>query len=169
MKVLFLDHFGVMCLALPHHRSNTPTTDIPLFSDFKSLEPKLEDFDPRAVQILNEILDLEPDLEVVISSDWKRFCTLDQMQLFYQQQGIKKIPIAYTPSSNTNTKKIQERRANEIKAFLQNHSHLVIKKWVAIDDLFLSPYLENFVWISRNDQGICQDGIKSLLLQALQT
>ena len=118
---------------------------------------KLIDFDKNAVNVLNSLL--TKDLEIVISSDWNRWCSLSKMKEFYSEQGIIKTPIDYTP--NIKGKNIFESRSLEIKEWLNNNN---VSKWVAIDDLYLGDYLSNFVWISRTDEGITQKGIKENIL-----
>lgn len=81
-NILFLDHQGVMYLKA--HPDNST----------------LVDFDPGCIQILNRMLEKDAHLEIVISSDWKYWVALDEMQEFYKRQGIKRAPIDYTPSTS---------------------------------------------------------------------
>ena len=78
MNILFLDHQGVMRL----NKHPNPG--------------KLIDFDAECVEILNSILK-KTDAEIVVSSDWKYWVNLDEMGIFYTNQGVIKKPIAYTP------------------------------------------------------------------------
>ena len=149
MKVLFLDHYGVLCLGKPgiiRTETSEPTADefadtgITVFSDF----------DPDAVSILNSLLD-SVDFEIVISSDWKRHATLDGMCEFYQKQGIKKMPLAYTawlPGAPT----YHEQRATEISTWLDQHPE--ITHWAAVDDLYMGTWLTNFAWAKNVHLGI---------------
>jgi hypothetical protein len=149
MKVLFLDHYGVLCLSTkPVTRTefSMPTSDefadtgITFFSDF----------DPDAVSVLNDILQ-RTGAEIVISSDWKRETTLSGMCEFYQKQGIKKMPLAYTdwlPGAPT----YHEQRATEISTWLAQHPE--ITHWAAVDDLYMSTWLTNFAWAKNVHLGI---------------
>ena len=40
---------------------------------------KMDNFNDKAVKILNSIL-LETGAEIVVSSDWKLYCTLDELK-----------------------------------------------------------------------------------------
>ena len=94
MKVLFLDHDGVICLSnnwggrfkKKGYDSNPETP----------MDTRMDDFDKKAVKVLNEIVE-STGCEIVISSDWKRHGTLDHMKIMYETRGIKP-PIDYTPN-----------------------------------------------------------------------
>ena len=156
MKVIFTDIWGVLCLADKHGREHSKT-DLPNTSEMHS-HGKLIPFDKKAVDVLNSII-VQTDCEIVVSSDWKKWCSLEHMREFYKLQGIIKVPIDYTPTLKG--KNIFESRSLEIKSWLTNNK---INKWVTIDDLYLGDYLTNFVWVSRTDEGITQKGIKENIL-----
>ena len=150
MKILFLDHQGVIYL------------DKAIWPDGK---PKLLDFEQGAVSILNEIIK-EVDCEIVVSSDWKTWVDLPKMKSFYIEQGIIKPPIAYTPTYNIKyLDDIAYLRANEIKNWLASIDN--ITSWVAIDDLDMREHLSNFVWIEDTENGIMAEGIKKRVVDYL--
>ena len=147
MKILFLDHHGVMRIT-PH-----PNPGI------------LVDFDKNCVRILNEILESD-DIQIVVSSDWKYWVSLEKMQEFYKEQGIIKSPIDYTVKTIYDYNNYAEQRANEIKLWLDTHDVLT---WAAVDDIDMRPYLTNFVWISEPSLGLQQSMKKEELLLTLQS
>ena len=153
MKCLFLDHYGVMCL--------TENTD---YVDVKNL-PKygeLINFDINCVGILNEII-IETNTEIVISSDWKQWCSFEKMGNFYISQNIIKPPLCFTPNV-IKQNNILETRSLEIKTFIENN---FIEKWCVVDDLYLGDYLTNFVWVTKTNKGICQENIKVKIIEFL--
>lgn len=162
MKVLFLDHYGVLCLGkhgIIRTETSKPTSDeftdtgITVFSDL----------DPDAVSILNSLLD-SIDFEIVISSDWKRHTTLDGMGEFYQQQGIKKMPLAYTdwlPGHTT----YHEQRAIEINTWLEQHPETT--HWAAVDDLYMGSWLTNFVWAKNIHLGIKDKTVQEQIINLI--
>ncbi len=154
MKIIFLDIWGVLCLPDKHRREHKKT-DLPNIKEMK-VHGKLIPFNKEAVNVLNSIIE-KADVEIVISSDWKKWCPLNEMKKFYKAQGIIKTPIDYT--TNLNVKNLFERRSLEIKSWLNNHK---VNNWVAVDDLYLN--LDNFVWISKTDEGLTQEGIKENIL-----
>jgi hypothetical protein len=136
MKILFLDHQGVM--------------RVQKFV-WTSSKPKPSDFDPDSVIILNNIIQ-KTDCEIVISSDWKTWVDLPQMQKFYSDQGIIKTPIAYTPKyERYDLSILAEQRSKEIKGWLKNSP---VDKWVAVDDLDMRSHLDNFVFVDNPLLGI---------------
>jgi hypothetical protein len=182
MKVIFLDHDGVICLASqwggrykkPGFDSNPET----------SLDIRMDSFDSKAVKVLNEIIEIT-GCELVISSDWKKWGTLEQMQEMYRIRGIKP-PIDLTPFIQDCENFVNEHewmgrwelehsRAVEIKNWL--HDHPEVTHWVAVDDLDMSRDgsawklwgLENFVHCKRpNLEGIKQSGIKEKIIKFLE-
>jgi hypothetical protein len=66
MKILFLDHQGVMRL--------DPVC-------WSSGKPELQDFDKTAVKNINDIIK-ETDCEIVVSSDWKLWVSIEEMKDF---------------------------------------------------------------------------------------
>jgi len=162
MKVLFLDHYGVMCLS-PREITRTELS-MPTPDEFTDTGIKVfSDFDPDAVTILNSILDTT-GCEIVVSSDWKCGVTVDYMGEFYQQQGVGKSPIDFTawlPDYPT----YHEQRATEINTWLDLHPE--ITHWAAVDDLYMGTWLTNFVWAKRVDLGIKDPTVQEQILGSL--
>jgi len=101
MKVIFLDHDGVICLSTEwgsRHKKQKKfgrkmsqgMLEIPV-------EVRFDNFNKKAVNILNEILE-ETGAEIVVSSDWKRWANVEEMGEYYESKGIKKKPIDFTPN-----------------------------------------------------------------------
>ena len=95
MKVIFLDHDGVICLSTEwgsRHKKQKKfgrkmsqgMLEIPV-------EVRFDNFNKKAVNILNEILE-ETGAEIVVSSDWKRWANVEEMGEYYESKGIKKKP-----------------------------------------------------------------------------
>lgn len=172
MKVLFLDHDGVICLSSQwggrfkkKGYDNNPETP---------LDIRMDSFDMKAVKILNQIIE-ETGCEIVVSSDWKNWGDLEQMQKMYITRGIKP-PIDLTPNMNDfdengfalfKWKNLYGAiRVTEILEWLKNHPE--VTHWVAVDDLDLSK-LGNFVMTTRPyNEGIKQSGIKDKILNFLK-
>ena len=118
------------------------------------------DFDPDAVNVLNDIMALT-GAEIVVSSDWKQQTTLSGMCEFYQRQGIKKMPVDYTawrPGAPT----YHKQRATEITAWLDQHPETT--QWAAVDDLYMGTWLTNFVWAKNVHLGINDTTVQQQLL-----
>ena len=192
MKILFLDHDGVICLSnnwggrknkWAKYRSANPETS-PNLKD-APVEVRFDDFDSKAVKVLNGIIK-ETGAEIVISSDWKLHATLGELGDYYESQGIIKRPIALTPDIQNCTVHgnifmwsqewdLEQVRTIEIKQYL--HDHTEITHWVSIDDLNMGkigePWkdiwaIDNFVLTPKSSEGIKQSGIKEKILKYLK-
>jgi hypothetical protein len=201
MNVIFLDNDGVICLnnnwgsrrkkqeKWGGLKLSMTTREIPL-------EYRFDNFDSKAVKVLNEILQ-ETNAEIVVSSDWRLYATLEELGDYYESQGIIKRPIGVTDvfhfsnwrdegfvpddenfSWSRNDYREQERHF-EIMRYLGNYPS--IENWVAIDDLNMGINintswgaserdwgLSNFVWTPRDWEGIKQSGIKDKVLKFLK-
>lgn len=187
MKVIFLDHDGVICLSnnwgsryrkqRKFYHSGNPR---PFMSEIP-VDLRFDNFDRKSVEMLNSIVD-ETGAEIVVSSDWRFHATLDELGEYYISQGIIKKPIAVTTNklpadckffdSKTD---LEESRSYEILDFISTHKE--IEKWVAIDDLNMSERfgsngeylwgLKNFVHTRRANEGIKQLSIKGKVMKFL--
>lgn len=181
--VIFLDFDGVMCLATEwggrfrkqkQWNKLYPENSVYLTNDFWKMDVqyRFDNFNKKAVRILNDILK-QTDAEIVISSDWKYDCTLEEMQDLFKQYGVLKSPIDYTPSLTMEDfqglelvkAEYEAERALEIKKWLALNSS--VTKWVAIDDLNMTPHLDNFVHTIKQNEGIKQSGIKEKIISYL--
>jgi hypothetical protein len=196
MKVIFLDNDGVICLSNnwgSRHKKQNKWGGRKLSMSMSSIpiEYRFDNFDEKAVKILNEILE-ETDAEIVVSSDWQNFATLDELGEYYESQGIIKKPIGVTKEiGDVDFEKydkmpwnrdldLEQHRSLEILEWLEAHAE--VTHWVAVDDLHMGVHvenswrgaydredwgLENFVWTPRDNQGIKQSGIKDKILKFL--
>jgi hypothetical protein len=194
MKVIFLDHDGVICLSTEWGGRHKKQKKVgrKLSQSVLSLptDARFDNFNKKAIVILNEILE-KTGAEIVVSSDWKRWATVEEMGEYYESQGIKKKPIAFTKkvqdctSYNSQTFvwsprwELEQERSIEINDYLVDHPE--ITHWVAVDDLNMGiPQtheswgdmemdwgLTNFVLTPKGSEGIKQTGIKEQILNFL--
>ena len=198
MKVLFLDNDGVICLSnnwggrtkkWAKYRSENP--DSSREKKDAPVSVRFDDFDKKAIRILNEIIE-ETDCEIVVSSDWRLHANLEELGYYYMKQGMIKKPIAVTDIFKDIFPKewnafrfradLELERSMEINHWLENHPE--VTHWVAVDDLnmsveFLSKYsldgesdkkpgLTNFVLTPKSSEGIKQSGIKEKIIKYLK-
>jgi len=131
MYILFLDHDGVICLSKNWG------------SRFLN-DTKFDEFDSQCIEVLNEILDVT-DLEIVVSSDWQLYASLEELQELYKSRGIRKVPLAVTDIMAT-TFPSNVARALNINNYIARHPE--IEKYVVLDDLNLSGKVKNFIQCS---------------------
>lgn len=193
MKVIFLDHDGVICLSTEWGGRFKKQTKVgrKLSQSIQSLpvDARFDNFNKKAIQVLNEILE-ETGAEIVVSSDWKRSANLEEMGEYYESKGIIKKPIAFTTNLGHCTWynnqvwiwspkwDLEMTRVIEIKQYL--HDHPEITHWVSIDDLDMGKNeedwktnknwaLDNFVLTPKGNEGIKQSGIKEKVIKFLTT
>ena len=192
MKVIFLDNDGVICL------SNNWGGRTKKWAKYRSANPdsskerkdapvsvRFDDFDKKAVKILNEILE-ETGAEIVVSSDWKLHATLEELGDYYESQGIIKRPIAVTTNLGQCTWyndqvwiwsprwDLEMTRVIEITQYL--HDHPEVTHWVAVDDLNMGKNgedwknwgIDNFVLTPKSSEGIKQLSVKEKILKFLR-
>lgn len=185
MKVIFLDNDGVVCLFSEWGgRAKKKVKYLKEFPGSKDLPAyvKMDNFNDKAVKILNSILE-QTGAEIVVSSDWKLYCTLDELKEMFTKYGVIKEPIDTTPNIPLEYDKqyytkgeLAEYRVMEIKNWLKEHTE--VTQWVAVDDLDLGEKfgpisgnsnggLTNFVLTPKSTEGIKQLGIKEKILKFL--
>lgn len=140
---------------------------------------RFDDFDKKAVKVLNSILEIT-GAEIVISSDWRGHATLEELGEYFSSQGVIKKPIGYTPTSLPgdlpyffdafDKTELEQTRSYEILEWLKEHPE--VTHWVAVDDLDMSVRegkwgLTNFVHTPKMREGIKQSGIKDKILKFL--
>jgi hypothetical protein len=196
MKIIFLDNDGVICLSsnwgsrLKKQKKLgfKPSFDI---NNQLPVEYRFDNFDVKAVKILNQILE-KTNAEIVVSSDWRYHATLEELGEYYISKGIIKKPIGVTDMFKDIFPKewgylrfradTELERSMEIGHWLENHPE--VTHWVAVDDLDMSvdfladrfsakdgldakPGLTNFVHTPKSWEGIKQSGIKQKILTYL--
>ena len=196
MKIIFLDHDGVICLdnnwgSRKKKQDKWGGRKLSMSLKEIPLEYRFDNFDKKAMDVLNEILETT-GAEIVVSSDWKAWASIEQMGEYYEMQGIIKKPIAYTKNLGqcsfqdtksfiwSSTYDLEQSRYVEITQYLMDHPE--ITHWVSIDDLHMGRHvenskygafdrddwgLENFVWTPRPSEGIKQSGVKEKILKYL--
>ena len=201
MKVLFLDNDGVICLsnnwgsrykkAREYMIKNNISEHAFMDERKRNVLVRFDDFDKKAIKVLNEIIE-ETGCDIVVSSDWRLHANLEELGYYYMKQGIIKKPIAFTDIFQDIFPKewnafrfradLELERSMEIGHWLENHPE--VTHWVAVDDLnmsseFLSKYfsdgesdknpgLSNFVLTPKSSEGIKQCGIKEKIIKYLK-
>jgi hypothetical protein len=193
MKTIFLDHDGVICLSTEwggRYKKQKKWGELKMSMGMNQIpiEFRFDNFNKKAIKILNSIIE-ETGAEIVVSSDWKRWATVEEMGQYYESQGIIKKPIAFTPNLSECTNygedfpwnrnwDLEQTRTLEINQYLKDHPE--VTEWVAIDDLNMGKEgmsysikwvhdwgLDNFVLTPKGNEGLKQSGIKEKVLSFL--
>ena len=87
MKVMFLDHDGVICLQKQWGKRLTKKA--------KDRGDKFDPFDSEAIKVLNRIIK-ETGCVIVSSTTWREMAPLKEMQDLFIERGVATFPIDYT-------------------------------------------------------------------------
>ena len=160
---LFLDHDGV--LSTVKQFDLTPQAKSWIHGDFfdgNGVYP----FDKKCVKVLNSILE-EVECDIVVSSDWKHYCTLEQMGEIYERNGVIQKPVAFTDHAPASANWIEKNRVGEIGKYIQDNN---IEKYFVIDDLDLHGWMtwDNFSICASMFEGIKQSGKKEEIIKKLK-
>ncbi len=153
MKIIFLDHYGVMVTSSIVNIRNK--IDLPSNEEIKLTKP-LDSFNRICVDNLNEVIS-KTNCEIVMISDWIKSHTFDKICEFYFNQGVIKTPIGYIESG----KGVKKSRINGIKKWIICNS---VDKYACVDDIYLD--IDNFVWCQNPSIGI-SDSIKIEIINLL--
>lgn len=189
MKVIFLDLDGTICLSnnwggrskkWARYRSENPETSRYIMD--APVEVRFDDFDKKAIKVLNEILE-ETGAEIVVSSDWRCHANLEELGEYFLLQGILKKPVGVTkmlgdcnqPENYPWMEKWDLEQSRSLEIFQYLHDHPEVTQWVAVDDLNMGKNgeawkdwgLDNFVLTPSSSEGIKQSGIKDKILNFL--
>ena len=125
-------------------------------------------FDEKCVKVFNEILGkINP--VIILSSDWQHHYSLEVLNDIFKWNGVNCVITDVTGTAwgdkFTILSQIEECRAYDIVQYAKKHE---IKKYIAIDDLNLSHWLDDyFIHTPRANEGIKQSGIKEKILNKL--
>jgi hypothetical protein len=135
MNVIFLDCVGVVA-------GGEYAKNIHSFPGDSMFRQCLNEIDPRAVALLNQIVD-QTQAKVVITSTWRTKFGFEMVERMLQKHGFTGEVIDGTPQTDGI-------RGNEIQAYLDNEPS--VEKFVILDDgdvtKELSPFLVQTTWLT---------------------
>jgi hypothetical protein len=100
-------------------------------------------WDEHCVIAFNRFIRMH-DVEIVMSSDWRRRFSLENIDKIFKINGVAKSPIAFTPIAQKEkmSEDLGSLRAREIQEYVKVNK---ITTWCAVDDMNLSGLGERFV------------------------
>jgi hypothetical protein len=122
-------------------------------------------FNPDCVNILNEIIE-KTNANIVLSSDWRLYYTLEELDNIFKYNGLIKSPFDITTikTSHMGTS-IESLRLDEINDYIDKND---VKNWVIIDDLDmkLKTNKDRF-FLTRDFEGLKQTSMKEKIINKL--
>ena len=166
MKIIFLDIDGVLATVNEFFTNRTKFRKKHYVAERVKIPYP---FNHGCVNVFNEIL-LKTDSEIVLSSDWRKFWTLDELNMIFRFNGVIKSPIDVTEIDPVSMSWLEKNRANEIGKYLLNNRE--IKNWVAIDDLNMSEFMkltndDDKMFVTEGIEGIKKSGLKDKIISKL--
>jgi hypothetical protein len=140
MRIIFLDIDGVLA---------TPKQYGTQRNKLYSRDPWAKElrvpymWDERCVLAFNRFIRLH-DVEIVLSSDWRRHWSLAEIDKIFKINGVAKSPIGYTGKAMKEkmSEDLESLRTREIQDWLKENP---ADTWCAVDDMNLSGLGERFV------------------------
>lgn len=124
-------------------------------------------FDPKCVEILNDIL-IQTDAEIILSSDWKLYWSLSQLDIIFKSNGVIKSPIDVTTEDLVSMSHMERNRAYQIKTYIKKNK---LENFVILEDLniidFILDYSKQIVR-TTNSEGLKQCSIKDKIINILK-
>ena len=153
MKIIFLDIDGVLATNKEFAMNRTKfQTKHPEAKEIRIPYP----FNPGCVKIFNEILD-ETNAIIVLSSDWRFYWDLTDLDKIFKFNGVKKSPVSITSKMKRKmSSELEDDRSFQIKTYVDE---MLPEIWVAIDDLNLKSLGDNFIR-TKDSEGLKKTGIK---------
>ena len=118
-------------------------------------------FNPGSVKILNSIIE-ETDVNIVLTSDWRNFWDLNELDQIFKFNGVIKSPMSITNTHPISMENLTENRKNEIKEYIETFD---VGTYVIVDDMKLD--MERFVK-TKDTEGLKQLGVKKKILNFLK-
>ncbi len=107
------------------------------------------------------------NLQIVLSSDWRRHWTMNEIEEIFIWNGVCRTPIGFTSVEDCFQPDLLEaNRSHQIMSWVESNR---ITDWCAVDDLDLSKKLgDRFVWVDPR-MGIRQNGAFEKLIYSIYT
>jgi hypothetical protein len=160
-KVIFLDIDGVLATDKQFMQNR---------QKFHMKNPEAKElnipypFDQKCVKIFNEIL-TETGSEIVLSSDWRLYWTLEELDKIFKFNKVIKSPVAVTSKTKlVSMSNLVLNRVKQIELFLEENS---VSLYVAVDDLPMDLYMSEKFVRTEDMQGIKKSNIKEKIIKNL--
>ena len=151
--IIFLDIDGVLATVKQFNLTNQAKSWLQDYDVYP--------FDKKCVKVFNSIL-RKTDVDIILSSDWRLYFSLDQLDDIFKINGVIKSPVGITPVYPTSMSQYEKNRAGEILKYAEEND---LHNWIAIDDLPLSHWLEDHFFMCKSEwEGIKQSGLKEKIL-----
>ena len=169
MKYIFLDIDGVLAT---NDEFFLNTQEFWLKNKWAKDLKVLYPFNFKCVKSFNKILTEVSNIKIIISSDWKKHYTIEELDIIFKNNGVIQSPIDKTPNNPVSMSWIEKNRMNDIESYLRQND-LIDSNWVIIDDLNVSGFLpeehKDKFFLTSDLIGISEEGIVERIIEKLKS
>ena len=153
MRIVFLDIDGVLNSDAWDNKRQTTSNDF------------LKDqFDPEAINLLNELLE-RIDAQIVLASTWRLNFDLEQMNELFSSIGIKRGIVSFTPNLNAGAGYLT--RGNEVLKWIIDNKNIIKSKPLSYSDYIILDDKADYL-ISQTNNFFQTDKTVGLTPQVVQ-
>jgi hypothetical protein len=126
-------------------------------------------FNVKCVNAFNRILTEVDDVEIILSSDWRKNWSLENLDKIFKHNGVIKSPIDTTIKTSTYWGEwFEKKRMSDIEGYLREHNMVneemtIHTNWIIIDDLNVRQWLpdeyKDRFFLTQDFEGLSQEGI----------
>ena len=169
-KFVFLDIDGVLTTDLEFY---VTTLDFWKENEWAKNLKVMYPFNKKCVELFNRILTEFPDIEIILSSDWRKHNTLIDLDIIFKCNGVIKSPKYTTDKTSSYFGDwLEKSRMNDIEKYLRDND-MIDKDWIILDDLDIRQWLPieyQDRFIQTNDvEGLTEDGIVERIIDKLKS
>lgn len=134
-------------------------------------------FNPKCVKSLNRILTEVTDVEIILSSDWKKHWSLEELDNIFKVNGVVKSPIDKTPNKPVSISWFERNRMSDIEGYLRennmiNEEMTINTNWIIIDDLDIRQWLpdeyKDRFFLINDFEGISENGVVESIIEKIK-
>lgn len=161
MKIIFLDIDGVLALDKEFFTNREKfCKKYPVANELRIPYP----WNKGAVKIFNDILE-KTNAEIVLSSDWRQYWNLNELDRIFKFNGVIKSPISITdiPKHKSNFF-LADDRIEQIKKYIDKYG---VKEYVVIDDLNMEHGFGDRFFLTYSNDGIKRTNLDNKIIKRL--
>lgn len=130
-------------------------------------------FNFKCVKSFNNILSEVSDIKIILSSDWKKHWTIEELDIIFKSNGVIESPSDITRTDGfSNWDMLERTRMGDIESYLRSND-LIDSNWVIIDDLNVSGFLpeehKDKFFLTNDFDGLSEEGIVERIIEKLNS
>lgn len=129
-------------------------------------------FNKKCVDNFNKILEQFSNVEILLSSDWRKYWSIKELDIIFKNNGVIKSPIDALGDSNYFSGLLTKKRMGIIEEYIRE-KNLLDKKWIIIDDLNISHFLpieykDRFI-LTNEFHGLSENSVIEKIIERIKS